>query len=284
MATCQNGYPAIPTGTDPRLVAIPRIAGRVRRGGPDIIFDHLVNFFDTNIEDIDKSKDEWGYAYRPVRGQATGYSNHAGGYAIDVNAMQHPRGVRGTFTREQIRKMDAFLKNDLEGVVRWGEKYTVGKVDGMHFEIIGSPAAVARVAAKLSKAPAVIAPTGKPKPKPITAPAVKAYPAIALIVDGRAGSVTVKALQVLLRDVTKDYKGKLTGAWDKATIKAMQVWLKRIKRYGGLIDGKLGPMTIKALQSLLRDRAGYKGYIDGKLQSMSAEALQRYLNGQRRYA
>lgn len=287
MATCQNGYVAIPTSTDPRLVAIHRIAGRVRRGGPDIVFDRLVNFFDTNIEDIDKAKDEWGYAYRPVRGQTTGLSNHAG-YAIDVNAMQHPRGVRGTFTREQIRKMDAFLKKDLEGVVRWGEKYTIGKVDGMHFEIVGSPASVSRVAAKLSKAPGAVAPTGKPskpaaKPKPSKPAPAKAFPEIALILDGRAGAVTISALQVVLGRVTKDYKGKLTGKWDKSTTKAVQVWLGRIGRAPGKADGILGPNTIKALQRLLKARAGYTGMIDGKLQSMTATALQRYLNGQRRY-
>lgn len=289
MATCQNGWPAIPTGTDSRLVAIPRIIGRVRKGAVAVIFDHLTNFFDTHIENIDGSRDEWGYAYRPVRGQTTGLSNHAG-YAIDINAMRHPRRVYGTFSAAQKKKMNAYLKNTLEGVVRWGENYPRPYVvDGMHFEIVGTPAQVARVAAKLS-APAVIAPAAKPKPSaPAKAPAkapdkapAKAYPAVALIVDGGLGPVTVRALQSLL-SVTKDYKGKISGKLDKATWKGVQAWLKRIGRYTGRIDGKPGPMTGEALQGLLSARAGYKGYRDGKIQRLTVEALQRYLNGQRRY-
>lgn len=284
MATCQNGYAAIPSGTDPRLVAIPRIAGRVLRNGPDVIFTHLVNFWDQNIEDIDAAKDEWGYSYRPIRGQSRGYSNHAGGTAIDVNAMQHPRGVRNTFSAAQKKKMNAYLKNELEGVVRWGEMYNprLSKVDGMHMEIIGSPAQVARVAAKLAKGGATGAPVIKPSgPKPTSSS--KRYPQIALIIDGAFGSYTVSALQHLLKYITKDYKGKITGKLDKATIKAMQKWLNRIGYGAGKVDGIAGRQTFKALQKLLAKRAGYTRAIDGNMAKYAVSALQRYLNGQRRY-
>jgi hypothetical protein len=112
--------------------------------------------------------DEWGWAYRPVRGQRFGFSNHASGSAIDLNAVRHPRGVKGTFTRIDRRAVRRILASTLDSVthrevVRWGETYA-GTVDGMHFEIDASPSAVARVAARIRAKHA--APV-KPKPAPV---------------------------------------------------------------------------------------------------------------------
>ena len=52
--TSQNGWPVIPSGTDRRLVKIPKIIGRVRKGDVATIFTDLVTYFDENIEDVDK--------------------------------------------------------------------------------------------------------------------------------------------------------------------------------------------------------------------------------------
>ncbi|WP_282946935.1 M15 family metallopeptidase [Cellulomonas endometrii] len=139
MATSQNGWPVIESGTDPRLVAIPKIAGRVRVGEVAQIFTYLVTRFDAEVEDVDRGADEWGHAYRAIRG-ATTYSNHASGTAIDLNATQHPLGAVGTFTTAQVAAIRRILA-DLGGVVRWGGDYS-GRKDEMHFEINRGPGAV----------------------------------------------------------------------------------------------------------------------------------------------
>jgi len=67
----------------------------LRDGAIGFVLMHFFLWFHETIERIDVQKlwDEWGWAVRPVRGQTTGYSNHAGGAAGDVNATAHPRGV-----------------------------------------------------------------------------------------------------------------------------------------------------------------------------------------------
>jgi hypothetical protein len=55
---------------------------------------------------------------RPIRDQETGYSNHASATAIDLNATQHPRGVKRTWTTAERAAIDRHLA-EYEGVVRW---------------------------------------------------------------------------------------------------------------------------------------------------------------------
>lgn len=152
MATSQNGWPVITSGTDPRLVAIDKIIGRVRSGDVATIFAYVVARFDAEVEDVDAGADDWGWAYRAIRGSTTGYSNHASGTAIDLNAARHPLGVRGTFTPAQaaaIRRIVAAVNAAASAtVLRWGGDYT-GRPDEMHLEIIGSVTAVARAAAAI---------------------------------------------------------------------------------------------------------------------------------------
>lgn len=147
MATSQNGWPVYTSGSHPDLVAIPKVVGRVRRGDVATIFIYLVDRFDREVEDVDEGRDEWGYAYRAIRGKTSGYSNHASATALDLNAMQHPLGKVNTYTPAQRVALRRIL-NDLDGVVRWGGDYS-GRKDEMHFEINASAAAVARVAAKI---------------------------------------------------------------------------------------------------------------------------------------
>ena len=95
--------------------------------------------FHKNIEPIDAGAlDDWGYAYRPVRGQTTGLSNHASGTAIDINASKHPLGKEGTFAEEKVPALQALVK---KYGLRWGGNYKA-RVDEMHFEVIETPANV----------------------------------------------------------------------------------------------------------------------------------------------
>ena len=99
----------------------------------------LVNFakdFYEQVEPIDKGKlDDWGYAYRPIRGTTVHLSNHASGTAIDLNATKHPLGASGTFTKAQERTIRQLCA---QYGLRWGGDYEVRK-DEMHFEIHRNP-------------------------------------------------------------------------------------------------------------------------------------------------
>lgn len=75
----------------------------------------------------------WSYAYRAVRGQTSGLSNHASGTAIDLNAPRHPLGKRGTFTPQQTARI-RHLIGLTGGALRWGGDYS-GRADEMHVEL-----------------------------------------------------------------------------------------------------------------------------------------------------
>lgn len=170
MATSQNGWPVIFDSNDSRVTAIPKILGKVRSGDVAVIFTALVKFIDDHVEDVDMGRDDWGGNVRPIRGKTKGYSNHASYTAIDVNAVKHGRGAEGTWNASQQKLIRDYLKNTLEGVVRWGEDYNrkISKVDGMHFEINAGASAVARVANKLRRGgrPGTTPTVQKPRPIP----------------------------------------------------------------------------------------------------------------------
>lgn len=144
MSTSQNGWPVYTTSAD--LTPLRWITGRVVPGPVHAVLDHLCRRFDAEVEPIAVGQ-SWGWAYRPIRGQTSGYSNHASGTAIDLNAPKHPLGRRGTFTPGQVETIHAILR-DLDGAVRWGGDYT-RRADEMHFEINTDPATLRRVADRL---------------------------------------------------------------------------------------------------------------------------------------
>ena len=156
MPTCQNGWPVIATsrttGPLPRLRkwVVPG-TGRtlsIRDGSAGFVLIHLALWFHENIERLgDGIWDEWGWAYRPVRGSSSGFSNHAGGVAVDLNATRHPLGQRGTFTKAQTTAIRAELGR-YDGAIRWGGDY-VNRPDEMDFEINAPLATVRRVLAEV---------------------------------------------------------------------------------------------------------------------------------------
>lgn len=139
----QNGWSVYTSAPAGRL---DYITGRVRPGDVQVIFEYLCERFDKEVENI-RQDWSWGWNYRPIRGSSSGYSNHASGTAIDLNAPAHPLGKRGTFSNSEKAAIHAILR-DLEGVVRWGGDYQ-NRADEMHFEINSSSANVARVARKI---------------------------------------------------------------------------------------------------------------------------------------
>lgn len=146
MANSQNGW-TVHTGSS-GLVPLRWVTGRVAPGDVHAVFDYLCRRFNAEVEPIIVSS-SWGWAYRAIRGQSSGYSNHASGTAIDLNAPSHPLGKRGTFSAKQVAAIHAILR-DLGGAVRWGGDYS-GRPDEMHFEINTTPANLRKVAAGLNK-------------------------------------------------------------------------------------------------------------------------------------
>lgn len=151
MSTSQNGWPGLPAdssklhpwvipgqGTDTQI--------RLHNGSAGFLLAHLALCFDSKVEVLDEPVlDDWGYAYRPVRGYTSTLSNHASGTAEDLNATDHPLGSPGTFTDAEVEQIHRFLTR-YDGCVRWGGDYRNRK-DAMHFEIdrqLSSCEAVAR--------------------------------------------------------------------------------------------------------------------------------------------
>lgn len=143
MATSQNGYPALSASTpgdglDKWVIPVGRNGEYrhiiLREGHAGYVLACFATWFHRRIEYLNEGQwDEWGWAYRPVRGTSSGLSNHASGTAMDLNATQHPLGVRNTFYGSQMRKIRRRLKF-YRHVIRWGGDYT-GRADEMHFEI-----------------------------------------------------------------------------------------------------------------------------------------------------
>jgi len=105
--------------------------------------------FNELIEPIDGGQlDDWGYAFRMVRQVPDKLSNHASGTAIDLNALSHPLGKRGTFPAEKVPMLRALAKK--YGLF-WGGDYKNRK-DEMHFEIALNPVKVAKRIEKLGLA------------------------------------------------------------------------------------------------------------------------------------
>jgi len=152
MALSQNGWRALtPTS---RLLHSWVIPGdgtklRLRNGSAGFLLVHLATRFDKRVEDLTEPVlDDWGYAYRPIRG-CVALSNHASGTAMDLNATDHPLGVKDTFTPEQEQMIHKILRK-YNGCIRWGGNYK-GRVDEMHFEINKPMADCERVARRLLK-------------------------------------------------------------------------------------------------------------------------------------
>jgi hypothetical protein len=141
MATSQNGFRVLQSGSPAlRKFEVPGCNRHLNLvdGSRGFLLIHYATYWDRFVERLDRTGsvwDEWGHAVRPVRGQTSGYSNHASGTAEDLNSTLHPRGVsiHKTFTDAQIKRLRRRLLM-YDGCLRWGGDYQ-NVPDGMHVEI-----------------------------------------------------------------------------------------------------------------------------------------------------
>lgn len=145
----QNGWTA---SKDPKAINIQSfpVAGTAikLRCAPEAgrILSAFAAEFHASIEPIDEgSLDDWGYAYRNVRGSDHDLSNHSSGTAIDLNSSKHPLGKANTFSSDKQAAIRVLCK---KYAIRWGGDYRSRK-DDMHFEIVNTPAEVKALADKL---------------------------------------------------------------------------------------------------------------------------------------
>jgi len=132
-----------------------------------VVFTDFIEQFDQTVENVaGPILDDWSYANRMIRDSTSVVSNHGSATAIDLNALQHPRKVRNTYTRIQRTKLKVLVAS-YGGVLRHGEFYT-GTIDGMHCEIDAGPVEVKRLADKI-RARNAPKPT-PPKEDTVTAP------------------------------------------------------------------------------------------------------------------
>lgn len=156
MAYSQNGWAAISSSSSPLLHTweIPTKEGPrripLRRGSAGFLLCHYALWYADNIEPIATGLyDDWGWAYRDVRGFSV-LSNHASGTAVDLNAVAHPLGTR-TLSEADKAKLAKRMKF-YSGTLRHGAFYR-GRPDEMHAEINKGLAAVEKKARKLADSP-----------------------------------------------------------------------------------------------------------------------------------
>ena len=161
MATSQNGWAALSSSSSKlHTWTIPSTHDdgparrlRLRNGSAGFLLIHLALWFDARIEDVEGGiLDDWGYAYRPVRGYESGLSNHSSGTAMDLNATRHVLGRDDTFSDADEQKIRRRVGRFFDDTIRWGGEYA-GRVDEMHFEIDAPMPACERVARRLLDSP-----------------------------------------------------------------------------------------------------------------------------------
>jgi D-alanyl-D-alanine carboxypeptidase len=152
MATSQNGWPVVPrSAVDERpLIRNVRVPNGVLAGDVAVIFRWLAAEYDRRVEPLDAGEC-WGWFVKSIEGSST-ISNHASGTAADFNAPQNPMGqgtTKRSMTAAQINTCHR-IEDESDDVLRWGGDY-VSRQDPMHWEIVGSRAAVRQFAAKIRK-------------------------------------------------------------------------------------------------------------------------------------
>lgn len=291
MSVSQNGWPAIRSGSDPRLSPLRWITGRVLAGPVHAVLDHLGRRFDAEVEPIERGS-SWGHHYRAIAGSAS-LSNHASGTAVDFNAPRHPLGAVGTFTPAQTAAIRAVVAEvnaaGRAGVLRWGGEYARRK-DEMHFEIVGTATQVATAAGALGAdgpestdpAPGPAAHTG----------ALTADGNLELVLDGVRGPGTVARWQQVMGTevdgVVSRPASHLIAADQRflaSVVPAEQVATLTGKP-GLAADGVEGPATIRVRQAWLfgthgpavLGRGAEPTDLDGELGPATTRLLQHALN------
>jgi len=145
----QNNWIASKDAAEIQIVSVPIEGTKIKVRCAKAVAPLIAAFckdFNELIEPIDGGiLDDWGYAFRNVRGSNDKLSNHSSGTAIDLNATKHPLGKKGTFPNEKVPMIRALAKK--YGMI-WGGDFR-SRPDEMHFEIAVTPAKAAALIGSL---------------------------------------------------------------------------------------------------------------------------------------
>lgn len=146
----QNGWPASKVRAEIGIESFPVPGTKIKLACAKAVAPLLVGFaaeFHELIEPIDEGGlDDWGYAFRDVRGVPGKLSNHASGTAIDLNATRHTLGKAGTFPAEKVPMLKALAK---KYSLTWGGSDNWRRKDEMHFEVAVPPSKIDAAIAKI---------------------------------------------------------------------------------------------------------------------------------------
>ena len=149
LQTSHNGWPASKDQAEIGIKSYPVPGTAIKLRCAEAVAPLLIGLaaeFHELIEPLDVGGlDDWGYCYRPIRGQIEKLSNHSSGTALDLNASRHQLGKVGTFPAEKVPMIRALAKK--YGCI-WGGDYRNRK-DEMHFEIAISAAKVEALIKKI---------------------------------------------------------------------------------------------------------------------------------------
>jgi hypothetical protein len=145
MLQSHNGWPASKDAAEIHIISVPIEGTKVKVRCAKAVAPLIAGFckeFHQLIEPIDEGAlDDWGYAFRMIRGSTDKLSNHSSGTAVDLNATKHPLGKAGTFPSEKVPMIRALAKK--YGMM-WGGDFR-RRPDEMHFEINITPAKAAEL-------------------------------------------------------------------------------------------------------------------------------------------
>lgn len=130
------GTPASAIGVANYTVPGTSVVLPVKAGDVATVLMYVAGRFNGEVEPL-RSGQCWGYGYRKNVNNPSVWSNHASGTAIDLNAVLHPNGAKGTFTGSQVASIRSIL-SFCGDVIYWGGDYR-GTTDEMHFEIDVAP-------------------------------------------------------------------------------------------------------------------------------------------------
>jgi hypothetical protein len=149
MLTSYNGYPASKDQAEIKIKAYQIKGTSLKLRCAESVGPLLAAFasdFHELIEPIDEGGlDDWGYAFRMVRGTTDKLSCHSSGTAIDLNATKHPLGKFDTFPAEKVPMIRALAK---KYGLKWGGDFK-SRPDDMHFEVNVTPTKAKELIKKL---------------------------------------------------------------------------------------------------------------------------------------
>jgi hypothetical protein len=147
----QNGWSVITNAKGTKWWNAGEAKLQLRPGAAGFLLCHLATWFDQRMERLGADQDDFGWSLRRIAGTDI-WSNHSSATAVDLNASKHPQGERGTFSTDQVLRIEKRLEEAYEHKIVWGGNYHT-LPDEMHWEIQGTFDEVKILVAKLRDTP-----------------------------------------------------------------------------------------------------------------------------------